>query len=216
MLQETITLLEIQSAKVDKKSVTVQTEIIRCEECEFPAEDVYEIVDHMHGSHPIEIESEFKCHYCGECFENKKCFMEHRKEAHIEKVKPCSYFIEGKCDFDDECWYVHCSTGSGHEKKEFICRVCDKRFTNKNDFMQHRTKEHVQNVFFCKNALKGTCRFGAKKCWFNHSDNEITYTSGNENENGENLQNMNQEMMEKLFEMMEKFTQRIIQIENNI
>ena len=101
-------------------------------------------------------------------------------------------------------------------KKEFICRVCDKRFTNKNDFMQHRKKEHVQNVFFCKNALKGTCRFGAKKCWFNHSDNEITYTSGNENENGENLQNMNQEMMEKLFEMMEKFTQRIIQIENNI
>ena len=89
--------------------------------------------------------------------------MEHRKEAHIEKVKPCSYFIEGKCDFDDECWYVHCSTGSGHEKKEFICRACDKRFTNKNDFMQHRKKEHVQNLFFCKNALKGTCRFGAKK-----------------------------------------------------
>ena len=118
MLEETIKLLEIQSAKVEKKSVTVQTEIIRCEECEFPAEDMHELVDHMHGSHPLELESEFKCHF-EECFVDKKHLMQHRKEYHIEKVKPCSYFIEGKCDFDEECWYLHGSTGSDHGKKEF-------------------------------------------------------------------------------------------------
>ena len=58
--------------------------------------------------------------------------------------------------------------------------------------------------------------FWCKNCWFDHSDNKITYTSGNENENAEYLQNINQEIMEKLVEMMEKFTQRIIQIENKI
>ena len=141
--------------------------------------------------------------------------MEHRKETHIEKVQQCSYFLEGNCDFNDECWYVHSSTQSDGVI-EFKCRICDNKFSNKKTFMQHRKKDHVQNVVFCKNALKGTCHFGAKNCWFNHHDNEITYTSENETENGEYLQNTNQEMMEKLFEMMEKFTQRIIQIENKI
>ena len=52
MLEETVKLLEIQSNKVEKKSVVVQTEIIRCEECEFPAEDVHDLVNHMHEIHP--------------------------------------------------------------------------------------------------------------------------------------------------------------------
>ena len=36
LLEETVQILETKSSKVEKKSVTVQTEIIRCEECVFP------------------------------------------------------------------------------------------------------------------------------------------------------------------------------------
>ena len=35
-------------------------------------------------------------------------------------------------------------------------------------------------------------------------------------ENNEDLSNQNQEIITKLFEMMETFTQRLVQIENNI
>ena len=61
-------------------------------------------------------------------------------------------------------------------------------------------------------ALKITCHFGVKNCWFNHNENE----SMNENGSKENSNDMNQEVIGKLFEMMEKFTHRIVQIENVI
>ena len=212
MLEETVKLLERKSSKVDKKSVTVQTEIIRCEECEFPAEDINDLVYHMHEFHPLERESDIRCHYCGENFETKRDLMIHRKNAHIEKVKLCSYFAEGKCIFGDECWYNHSKTESNYDKTEYKCKVCDKMFLNRHDFMHHRKKQHAQNVPLCKNALKGTCHFGVKNCWFNHNENE----SMNENGSKENSNDMNQEVIGKLFEMMEKFTHRIVQIENVI
>ena len=212
LLEETVKLLENRTSKAEQKSVTVQTEVIRCEECEFPAEDIHELVDHMYGSHPLESESEIECYHCGDNFPEKKDLMNHRKLIHIEKVKPCSYFLEGHCNFEDECWYNHSITGSNDLKTEFKCRVCDNIFIDRNDFMKHRKKEHVQNVVFCKNALKGTCKFGAKKCWFNHNENEMSYIS----QNVEDSDNLNNEMIAKIFEMMEKFTERIVQIENKI
>ena len=214
MLEETVKLLEIKSSKLEHKSVAVQTEIIRCEECEFPAENIHDLVYHMHEFHPLESESDFICHYCGENFETKRDLMSHRKDTHIEKVKFCSYFAEGKCIFGDDCWYNHSKTGSNYDKTEYRCRVCDKSFVNRHDFMHHRRKEHAKNVPFCKNALKGTCHFGVNNCWFNHDENEIS--NQNQNQSRENQNDMNQEVIGKLFEMMEKFTQRIVQIENVI
>ena len=213
LLEETVKLLE-KSSKLEQKSATVQTEIIRCEECEFPAENIHDLVYHMHEFHPLESESDIKCHYCGENFQTKRDLMSHRKTTHIEKVKLCSYFGEGKCNFGDECWYNHSISGSNNDNTELKCRICDKMFVNRNDFMHHRKKEHTKNVPFCKNALKGSCHFGVKNCWFNHNENDISNI--NENGSGENLNDMNQEMIGKLFEMMEKFTQRIVQIENII
>ena len=136
MLEETVKLLELKSSKVEQKTVTVQTEIIRCEECEFPAENIHDLVYHMHEFHPLESEIDIKCHYCGENFETKGDFMTHRKDAHIEKVNLCRFFAEGKCDFGDGCWYNHCKTGSiNYDKIEYKCRVCDKIFVNRHDLM---------------------------------------------------------------------------------
>ena len=171
----------------------------------------------MHEFHPLESEIDIKCHYCGENFETKGDFMTHRKDAHIEKVNLCRFFAEGKCDFGDGCWYNHSKTGSDYNKIQYEYRVCDKIFVNRHEFMHHRKKEHAQILAFCKNDLKGTCHFGVNNCWFNHNENE----NGNKNENGNrnrenNSNDMNPEVIGKLFEMMEKFTQRIVQIENVI
>ena len=51
LLEETVKVLEGRTSQVEHTSVTVQTEIIRCEECEFPADDMNDLVYHMYESH---------------------------------------------------------------------------------------------------------------------------------------------------------------------
>ena len=68
MLEETVQLLENVAAgpPVETESVTVQTEIMRCEECEFPAFCMSDLIDHMHEFHPLQqSEPEIECRYCG-------------------------------------------------------------------------------------------------------------------------------------------------------
>ena len=57
----------------------------------------------------------------------------------------------------------------------------------------------------CREEIKN-CHFG-EKCWFLHmpNENEIEYQNGN-----------NQDYLEKLFDMVEKFTNRIIVLENKM
>ena len=51
LLEETVKLLEGRS--VNKVSTGAQTEIIRCEECEFPVETMNDLVYHMFEFHPL-------------------------------------------------------------------------------------------------------------------------------------------------------------------
>ena len=63
LLEETVKILEKRSG--EKKTTGAQTEIKRCEECEFPAESMNDLVYHMHEFHPLEErEPKFKCKYC--------------------------------------------------------------------------------------------------------------------------------------------------------
>ena len=71
--------------------------------------------------------------------------------------------------------------------------------------MSHRKVEHSDSVQTCRNFLKGICEYIS--CWFKHTETE------NLNQN-EVLKDP--KTIEKLFEMMEKLTHRLIQIENQI
>jgi hypothetical protein len=55
----------------------------------------------------------------------------------------------------------------------------------------------------CKHEQNNSCPYGAGKCWFLHS-----LPTNNE------VKNVNQEVIEKIFNMMEKFTERILNLEN--
>ena len=254
LLEETVNLLELNIRKsevekmdnapktVEKDTKGVQTEaqeIMRCNECEYPAEDIYDLGEHMYEVHVLDsYDGSITCYYCGENFATKQKLMMHRKEAHIEKVKPCRFFSNGKCDIGDEkCWFAHDISQSKQEQvvAEFECNICGEHFKTRFDFMLHRKKLHTQMVPLCKNANSETCHFGAGKCWFIHSeienknkiemaeenrnDNEIEMTEENENEMGIEMTEESKtrnDMIAKLFNMMEMFTQRIIQIENKI
>ena len=58
----------------------------------------------------------------------------------------------------------------------------------------------------CKNFLNDTCRYGDQQCWFRH-DNDIQTNIEN---------NEKPEVTEKIFKMMEKFTQRILELKTNL
>ena len=104
-------------------------------------------------------------------------------------------------------WFSH----SQHliRKEIFNCNVCEQVFNRKKDLQHHKKQEHIMSVPLCRNDSKNTCWYGDDKCWFQHLEIATGY-------NQQNLINQNQEMTEKVFDMMETFTQRIIQLENQM
>ena len=81
----------------------VQTEIIRCEKCEFPAEDMNDLVFHMHEFYPMErTENLLKCNFCSDELKNKSNFMV------LQKVS--IDLIDKECSFGDHCWFRHASS----------------------------------------------------------------------------------------------------------
>ena len=71
--------------------------------------------------------------------------------------------------------------------------------------MKHRKSEHSESVPSCKHVLNGACGYGQSKCWFTHNDSEIE---------NQNLNVKDQEITEKMLDMMEKITQRLQLLEN--
>ena len=205
LLEETIQVLEAKNEKVEKKSVDVQTEMIRCDECEYPAEDLLDLGEHLYVVHTLEDQSnDIKCYFCDNRFKTKSEIMTHRKKEHVEKVDACRLFSEGKCYLGDmDCWYTH-----SESNKTFKCKYCENEFKNRYDFMKHRKEEHPQFVPNCRKETNGTCQFGAHNCWFKH----IEIENSNEHTNIDK----NQELIGKLFNMVEKFTQRILELEEKV
>ena len=138
------------------------------------------------------------CDCCNETFQMKRMLMQHKKVHHKDKVNVCWNFSSGKCDFGDNlCWFLH-SDSSERSVKEIKCNICEKVFKNQDDFMHHKKSEHSDFVQMCTN--KKTCPY--QNCWFHHENNE---------QNTEK-----QEVTEKILSMMEKFTHRIVKLENII
>ena len=70
--------------------------------------------------------------------------------------------------------------------------------------MQHRKQEHRETISQCRND--GNCKFA--NCWYLHSEEHEKLKEIDK-------QNKNESMLEKLFTMMEKITERMVQIENH-
>ena len=113
LLEETVTVLESKLAsRVESHpiNISVQTEIIRCEECEYPAEDMHDLVDHMHGAHPLENEGDVN--------------------RYDLKCQDCEYPAEDICDLGSHIFKVHSSENFDEIIK---CRYCQETFNGKGD-----------------------------------------------------------------------------------
>ena len=71
--------------------------------------------------------------------------------------------------------------------------------------MNHRKQEHAHFVPECKDYANGACRFEKNGCWFRHC--EVAHAEMKPDELS---------MMDRLFKMMENFTERITNVENQL
>ena len=56
----------------------------QCNECEFPANDIFELGEHIYEFHTQKAHGKFACNFCGERFWIKDDLMLHRKTFHVE------------------------------------------------------------------------------------------------------------------------------------
>ena len=188
-------------------NVSVQTEVISCEECESPAENIYDLVDHMHREHPLEdYEFDWRCEHCERGFHEKTKLLLHIENVNNEANKVCKHFLEGNCFFGNECWFRH---EKDREMQKIKCMFCDCSFDSKSELMSHREKKHLSRVKQCRNNRNGRCQHGPN-CWYNH-DHEITF--GEEHVQIDDKPENNQ-IITKLVDMVEHFGKRLVNMEN--
>ena len=224
-LKEKIATMEIEiRSKETKNSEESQTQTeyefqeFPCQECVYVASCVEEL-DWHHGNDHSDTGTEtdesdpqsiFSCRICGRINRSKGELMTHRKVKHPQLIRTCRFYVQGICDFpDDVCWISHkvCEKSSSSAPQmldKFKCGICEQSFGSKSNFMSHRRKEHSEHVSACRDNSNGWCRFGADKCWFKHEEH-------NDKEEFEKS-----EMINRLFEMMEKFSKRFEIIENQL
>ena len=188
---------------------------LACGVCIFGASCEDELRYHMISDHNIgepDYETNFLCNVCGKRFVAKIEFMEHRKKQHPHTIKLCRYFLQGSCAFEAEtCWYSHKINNENRMKPltHYTCSLCKKDFKSKPEFMTHRKQNHNDIVKRCQNERTDTCTFGHKMCWYNHLENVSTQFYDNDNEESS-------EMTQRIFQMMEKFTERMEYLENQL
>ena len=223
---------------------TLTGEIIMfCNKCEYPAEDIYDLGEHMYEFHCSRYEGEselsfvceicndgFKtdleltahaqkhhrelpiysvgCNFCEEKFIEHGELMKHKKMKHKGKVAICWKFLTGNCIFGDaSCWFLHSESEGSCKIPEWNCNFCETEFRCQSEMLRHKKQEHFHLVQLCRNEMKDQCIYGSQGCWFRHEKSEAVDSDASSNDKNE--------VIEKMFGMLEKITKRIVQIENH-
>ena len=133
---------------------------------------------------------------------NKVELLSHRKNIHPGTIRTCKFFLLGKCDFPDSVYAGLGNTSAPQSLKEYKCGFCDQIFQNKSDFMNYRKRHHIEFTSPCRDYIIGCCRY-KQGCLYKHEGlNEVS--------------NIESSDMIRFFKIMEKFTERMKQVENHL
>ena len=86
------------------------------------------------------------------------------------------------------------------------CKICDKIFPNKSEYHIHRKQNHTALVTPCFRAQHDNCKYGDELCWFSHDERKQI-------NNAETTGKDEKEVLQRIFEVMEKMTERIAELE---
>jgi hypothetical protein len=137
--------------------------------------------------------------FCDKSFENKVDLMNHKKEIHRENVESDWHYSAGFCPYGDrKCWFNHNKENS----VEYNCNFCEQICRSQSDLRQHKKKKHKKRIPSCKNE---ECLYGRENCWFIHTTEESFNENEHENEN----------LIERIINMLEKVSERIVKMELN-
>ena len=151
-----------------------------CNDCAFEANCASELMKHLKitGHQPSKnvkdkrmvFEDYKQCFTCKMDFDGFYNLMNHRKSVHPSNKK-CRNFLNGKCTFSDECWYVHEEILNAENSSDnFKCDLCAKEYKGRANFMRHKKLLHIQFVPHCEQFSLGNCSRGEKECWFVHRE----------------------------------------------
>ena len=84
--------------------------------------------------------------------------------------------------------------------------MCENILKTFADFLKYKREKHIDLVQTCRNAVIGNCSYGKNLCYFKHESSE-------ELGELEKTKNYNQEVFDKIFAMMDKITERIVNVE---
>ena len=76
--------------------------------------------------------------------------------------------------------------------------------------MEHRKRDHENLTPYCKNVDNGSCDYEVN-CWFRHTKEMMHIEENDVNE--DNVNNYNN-IMQRIFKLMEDMTMRMTRIEN--
>ena len=112
---------------------------------------------------------------------------------------------------EEKCWFI--DEEKTKTSNDYHCTLCNEIFNLPYEFFKHRKIYHEETVPECKNYKNGECSYGQEKRWFKHDRNDENIVE-KENRMEENL--VNDEIVQKIFKMMETMTKRINCMEKKI
>ena len=166
--------------------------------------------------------------------------MDHRRDQNNSGNKVCRYFKEGTCFYMNEeqggCWYLHSqSKAQPHiePSDHFNCSYCENLFKTKSDVMQHRLKQHEDEVPICNSVKEGKRCSKNLRCWFRHpkpsslvNNSNVLPQSAQSNENISTKDNQGfwpdltktkpPNQMEKMMDMLMQVISEVSQLKQQI
>ena len=113
---------------------------LKCSQCDFVAGDKYGLKVHL-ATH--QSSSKFQCSQCPRSYNTKGHLNQHQKE-HQGRFGPCPHC---RTTFAQKSGLVkhvpRCSRQQGGApEKEFVCDICDRKYSRKGELMRHMHSKH--------------------------------------------------------------------------